>query len=423
MINLESLEKVEKSKFGSHFTKPLYGDFCFSNIPETIKKLLGAESSRSLPESILKGLPQQYDKIVLFYIDAFGWKSMEQHLETHPLLRRIEKEGVISKITSQFPSTTAPHVVSIHSGCPVGESGIYEWYMYDPKLDSIISPLLFNFAGSEERNTLQNAGLQPGDLFPHRSLYKELKTENITSFVYQSRDYTPSPVTEAAFEGTQVLPFTSLAEVCVALLRDLKANEGPAYHFVYYDKIDSIGHQYGPESDFYHAEIRNCLNLLEEELISGMDSEKGKTLVLLTTDHGMSPTDPKNTTYLNLEFPELIPMLDSSQKGHPLVPAGGCRDFFLHLKEDKLQDAISLLQEPLAEKAEVHKVHDLLEAGFFGHSVSENLRSRVGNLVILPYYGESVWWYEKNRFEQNMLGHHGGLTREEMEIPLLALCL
>ena len=107
-----------------------------------------------------------------------------------------------------FLGTTAPHVVSIHSGCPVGESGIYEWYMYDPKLDSIISPLLFNFAGSEERNTLQNAGLQPEELFPPRSLYKELKTENITSFVYQSRDYTPSPVTEAAFEGTQVLPFT-----------------------------------------------------------------------------------------------------------------------------------------------------------------------------------------------------------------------
>ena len=65
----------------------------------------------------------------------------------------------------------------------------------------------------------------------------------------------------------------------------------------------------------------------------------------------------------------------------------------------------------------------LLPFGFFGHSVSENLRSRIGNLVILPYYGESVWWYEKNRFDQNMLGHHGGLTREEMEIPLLALCL
>ena len=91
-MNVESLERVEKSRFGNQFTKPLYGDYCFSNIPETIKKLLGAESNRSLPESILKGLPQKYDKIVLFYIDAFGWKSMEQHLETHPLLRRVEKE-------------------------------------------------------------------------------------------------------------------------------------------------------------------------------------------------------------------------------------------------------------------------------------------------------------------------------------------
>ena len=58
MINLESLEKVEKSKFGSHFTKPLYGDYCFSNIPE----ILRAESPRGLPQN---------NKIV-FYIDAFG---------------------------------------------------------------------------------------------------------------------------------------------------------------------------------------------------------------------------------------------------------------------------------------------------------------------------------------------------------------
>ena len=33
MMNVESLEKVGSSKFGSHFTNPLYGDYCFSNIP------------------------------------------------------------------------------------------------------------------------------------------------------------------------------------------------------------------------------------------------------------------------------------------------------------------------------------------------------------------------------------------------------
>ena len=49
MMNVEALEMVDNSKFGSHFIKPLYGDYCFSNIPETIKKLLGPESSHALP--------------------------------------------------------------------------------------------------------------------------------------------------------------------------------------------------------------------------------------------------------------------------------------------------------------------------------------------------------------------------------------
>jgi hypothetical protein len=46
---------------------------------------------------------------------------------------------------------------------------------------------------------------------------------------------------------------------------------------------------------------------------------------------------------------------------------------------------------------------------------------RVADLVILPYNGETVWWYEKGRYEMLFYGHHGGLTPNELEIPLLAL--
>jgi hypothetical protein len=41
--------------------------------------------------------------------------------------------------------------------------------------------------------------------------------------------------------------------------------------------------------------------------------------------------------------------------------------------------------------------------------------------MILPHRYESVAWYEKGRFEQKHYGHHGGLTREEMLIPFVAL--
>lgn len=75
----------------------------------------------------------------------------------------------------------------------------------------------------------------------------------------------------------------------------------------------------------------------------------------------------------------------------------------------------------LEGKAEVVKTEWLIENGYFGPEISSQFRARVGNLVILSHRYESVWWYEKDRFEQRYYGHHGGLTPQEMEIPLLAL--
>jgi hypothetical protein len=60
-------------------------------------------------------------------------------------------------------------------------------------------------------------------------------------------------------------------------------------------------------------------------------------------------------------------------------------------------------------------VEELLRQGFFGPAPSERLRKRLGNLVVLPYDGESVYWYEEGRFDMHYLGHHGGLTPAEMD--------
>jgi hypothetical protein len=61
----------------------------------------------------------------------------------------------------------------------------------------------------------------------------------------------------------------------------------------------------------------------------------------------------------------------------------------------------------------------LAQAGYFGPVISPKFRARAGDLVILPYRGESVWWFEQDKFEQKFRGHHGGLTKQELEIPLI----
>jgi hypothetical protein len=85
-----------------------------------------------------------------------------------------------------------------------------------------------------------------------------------------------------------------------------------------------------------------------------------------------------------------------------------------------LDEAQVFLASRLDGRAEVRKVQELVQAGYFGLVISPRFKARAGNLVILPYGGESVWWFEKDKFEQRFRGHHGGLTKQEMEIPLLS---
>ena len=133
--------------------------------------------------------------------------------------------------------------------------------------------------------------------------------------------------------------------------------------------------------------------------------------------------DPATTIYLNTEprFAGMERFLKTNRQGQYLVPAGSARAMFLYVKDEMLDEAQSFLAARLEGKADVVKVESLIDEGYFGEEVSSRFRERVGNLVILPYRYESVWWYEKGKFEQHFHGHHGGLTPEEMETILYSI--
>jgi len=85
-------------------------------------------------------------------------------------------------------------------------------------------------------------------------------------------------------------------------------------------------------------------------------------------------------------------------------------------------DVIALLEGLLGDTASVRRTADLIAEGVFG-AAGPRLRGRVGDLVVLPAPGGSVWWREPGRFEMRFRGHHGGLSPDEMLIPLAALPL
>ena len=104
--------------------------------------------------------------------------------------------------------------------------------------------------------------------------------------------------------------------------------------------------------------------------------------------------------------------------GKSIVPVGYNRDMFLYIKKEFEIYVYELLKEKFKDKVEIYLVKDLIDKGVFINP-SETFLSRMGNIVIIPYDGYGVWWFEKGKYEISLKGSHGGLTKDEMEIPLL----
>ena len=401
-----------------------YGAYNFSNIPGTIISALTPETpERMLPPDALRGLHRKYDKVVVFLTDAFGWSYFEDSRKKSVFLNELCERGCVSKLITQSPSTTACNITTMNTAQAVAEHGIFEWFYYEPEVGEIICPLLYSYGRrSRERDSLKaDKNLIPAAIYPGRSIYKKLLEHGVTGYTFQSRDYAISPYSDVAMEGARRYGYITLSDGLVNLAQAVIDRPKKAYYYFYFDRIDALSHAYGPDSKELNAEIETFLLSLEKIFWDRVRDKVENVLFILTADHGQTAINPEKCVYLNLAYPEIKKYMKTSKSGELLVPAGSCRDMFLYIKDEWLEEALQFLRTKLHDKAIILRTRDLVENGYFGQKhVSEALAGRLGDLVILPFEGECVWWYEKGLFEISFLGHHGGLTKNEMEIPFLA---
>jgi predicted AlkP superfamily pyrophosphatase or phosphodiesterase len=361
----------------------------FADVPATVERLLtGAPGG-------LPGLPQRCDRVGVVLLDAFGRRFLERHAD-HPFLRRL----AVSDLRTQFPSTTTAHVTTMHTGRPVGEHGLYEWNVYAPEIDAIVTPLLYSYAGDSEPDTLRGSGLDPGTLVDDGdTLYRRLAAAGAPSTVLQPAAFSPSTFDRVATAGARLRPFANLREGVEALFKTLRE---PGYAYLYWDAIDAAGHVHGPESREFDAAVLAALDALEHALrpIPG-------ALLLVTADHGQVAVDPARIDYLDELWPGLAALLRHR-------PAGSGRDLFLHTVPGATADVVAALSDCLGSRGEVHATADLVAAGRFG-AAGLRLRARLGDVCVLPGPGRTAWLRSAAGTQQAFRGHHGGLHPDEVQ--------
>ena len=412
MINEAALSQF--APLGGGLLKPIYADYSFGNISNTIEYLLtGAERDRLLPALCFGGSYPRPQKIVLFFVDSFGWQFWRQYLNRFRTLRLVAEQGTLTPISSLFPSTTAASVSTLNLGVLPAQHALYEWNIYIPAYGEVIQSLAFTPLGRHPPDACVGLGYDPGKLLEvHETLHQRLGRAGVRSIQFAHRSYATSAYNSVASAGAEIVRHGTLAEALVQLKETLQQIPGKALLSFYWAAIDTIAHIYGPGSSYHAAEIANFWHTVDEVFAHLPD---GDTLYLFTADHGQVRADARKTLYLNERFPVLAECLSLSPTGKPIYPNGSPRDVFLHIRPERRAEVLALLQGALAEEALILPMEDALRQGLFGpHAVSAELRRRLGDILLLPYLGQFIWWREPGRLENLFHGHHGGLTPEEI---------
>lgn len=123
--------------------------------------------------------------------------------------------------------------------------------------------------------------------------------------VFVSGFTTSSTYSDIVFKGAKVAGYKTLPEAIVNLFEAISNERAKSYYFLYFDKIDSLSHEYGPNSSQVEAEITAFLSIMEKVFLKNFFNQTKNTLFLLTADHGQVEVGPKTTIYINIKFPKI----------------------------------------------------------------------------------------------------------------------
>ena len=183
---------------------------------------------------------------------------------------------------------------------------------------------------------------------------------------------------------------------------------------MYWDKTDSSSHAYGYTSDEMIAEVANFDFSLFSELL---DYKLPSTLVLITADHGFMNSTPSKMVCLN-DHPALMDML-------VLPPSGETRMSYLHVRNGMFDHVMAYVEDNFGKNFHVLPSPTAIKNGVFGPGKPCQMAlDAFGDIVLVPkkdWYMYYDFCPEKPR--GGPIGRHGGMSEEEMLVPLIPIRL
>jgi hypothetical protein len=212
----------------------------------------------------------------------------------------------------------------------------------------------------------------------------------------------------------EIAPYRNSADLWVSVTQLMESRpDEKNYIYIYWGDVDELSHRFGPQDQRVYLEFASFSRMVEHFLLQFNARGKGDTLFLLAADHGQIST-PRRAEYDLRNYSRLTACLTMAPSGENRLP-------YLYVRSGKEKELRLLIEEFWQDQFLLLPSTQVLDAGLFGGDGQyHRVPDRVGDFVVIPSGGAYWWWADK---ENLLLGRHGGLTREEMLVPLLGMVI
>ncbi len=366
---------------------PRYGGGSLADVLPAVLTALGVPGEVPGP-----ALPAS-ERVVVLLIDGLGTLPLQAHADRAPFLSSLLGQDSAHRLTTVFPSTTPIALTSFGTGLTPGEHGVTGLYV------RLADGALVNMLAIPAQIDLR--AFQPRPTVFERSAALGIQTTRVGPAAFDD-----AGLTEAALRGGRYVAAESASARATAVHLAVR-RPAPALVYCYYGELDSIGHRHGLDSDAWRAELTR-VDQWVAHVAAGLPP--GTTL-LVTSDHGMLDVPPTHRWDI-----AATPALDAGVE----ATSGDLRGVQVHVAPGALEDVRSAWREVLGDAFLVLDRDAVVDAGWYGPTVRDDVRSQLGDLLALAVRDHVV---VDSRvlpaFVLAMVGMHGGLTPEELEVPLL----
>ena len=342
------------------------------------------------------------DHIVFVIVDGLGLNVVNTDHGADFLAAHV-----VAELTTVFPSSTPTVLTSYATGQWPASHGVPSWYLYLDEIDSIATIIHYSRRGDDK--DLGSLGLTPDQAYATPSLASKMAWSTFAVVPEKIADTPFSLYCRGYPQSYGRYGYKDLEDAAGAVLKRLRECSGPTCTHLYIPHVDSASHQYGIGHDMT-KQVVGVVNGLLGRISAHLPSNG---TIVVSADHGL--IDVAANAHEIEPDDELVGYLEHE-------PWGTAPSVMLQVREDRAVEFESRFRERFGEDFFMLPTDEALELELFGPGpVSPVTRRRMGNYLALSA-GSSAIHYNYHRTRERgprKVADHGGLTADEMIVPLI----